>query len=101
MFAGVIHEYTFACMFALVCVCVCVNVCMCVCVCVINFLCSHFQSGVVDSARQTPLRLAIQNGKLNVVKYLITEQNIDPKGMYKLEIWRSHTTCACSSPAIC
>ena len=46
-------------------------------------MCSHFQSGVVDSARQTPLGLAIQNGKLEVVKYLITEQNIDTKGIYK------------------
>ena len=68
-------------------VCVCLFVCMLVHVCVINkrilnFLCSHFQSGVVDSARQTPLGLGIQNGKLDVVKYLITEQNIDPKGMY-------------------
>ena len=44
VFAGVIHEYTFACMFVLVCVCVCVcvsvcvHVCMRVRVCVINNL---------------------------------------------------------------
>ena len=59
---------------------------MCVCVCVINnpiFLCSYFQSGVVDSVGQTPLGLAVQIRNLKVVKYLITELNIDPKGMYK------------------
>ena len=42
-----------------------------------------FQPGVVDSDGHTPLGLAVQNGKLKVVTYLITEQNIDPKGMYK------------------
>ena len=46
-------------------------------------MCFHFQSGVVDSDGYTPLGLSVQNERLNVVKYLITEQNIDPKGMYK------------------
>ena len=75
------------CLFVWVCVGVCVCVgCVGVCVCVINnpiFLCSYFQSGVVDSVGQTPLGLAVQIRNLKVVKYLITELNIDPKGMYK------------------
>ena len=56
------------------------SVYMYVCVCDLIFLCSHFQSGVVGSDGYTPLGLAVQNGKLKVMKYLITEQNIDPKG---------------------
>ena len=44
---------------------------------------SHFQLGVVYSDGYTPLGLAVQNGKLEVVEYLITEQHIDPKGTYK------------------
>ena len=51
---------------------------------IINLGCnSHFQPGVVDSDGHTPLGLAVKNERLKVVKYLITEQNIDPKGMYK------------------
>ena len=41
---------------------------------------------MVDSDGHTPLGLAIQDGKLEVMKFLITEQNIDPKGMYVLII---------------
>ena len=43
----------------------------------------HFQLGVVDSDGYTPLGLAVKNERLKVVKYLITEQKMDPKGMYK------------------
>ena len=43
---------------------------------------SHFQPGVVNSRGYTPLRLAVINERLKVVKYLTTEQNIDLKGMY-------------------
>ena len=45
-------------------------------------LCFYFQTDVVDSNGYTPLGLAVQNGKLEVVNYLITEKNIDPKGTY-------------------
>ena len=38
---------------------------------------------MVDSDGHTPMGLAVKNEKLEVVKYLITEQNIDPKGTYK------------------
>ena len=47
------------------------------------YMCSHFQPGVVDSDGYTPLGLAVKNERLKVVKYLITEQKMDPKGMYK------------------
>ena len=46
-------------------------------------LCSHFQPGVVNRDGYTPLGLAVKNERLKIVKYLITEQNIDPKGTYK------------------
>ena len=81
---------------ACVCVCVCVGVWVwvwvwvwvCVCLRINNnviliVLCSYFQTGVVDSNGYTPLGLAVQNGMLEVVNYLITEQNIDPKGTYR------------------
>ena len=45
-------------------------------------VCSHFQLGVVDSDGYTPLGLAVKNERLRVVKYLITEQNVDPKRTY-------------------
>ena len=43
---------------------------------------SHFQPGVVNSRGYTPLRLAVINERLKVVKYFTTEQNIDLRGMY-------------------
>ena len=43
----------------------------------------HCQLGVVDSDGYTPLGLAVKNERLKVVKYLITEQNMDPKGTYQ------------------
>ena len=50
---------------------------------IINLGCnSHFQPGVVNSRGYAPLRLAVINERLKVVKYLTTEQNIDLKGMY-------------------
>ena len=50
---------------------------------IINLGCnSHFQPGVVNNDGYTPLGLAVLNGKLKVVKYLTTEQNIDLRGMY-------------------
>ena len=50
---------------------------------IINLGCnSHFQPGVVNSRGYTPLRLAVINKRLKVVKYLTTEQNIDLRGMY-------------------
>ena len=56
-------------------------------VCVESFiliiLCSYFQPVVVDKDGRTPLRLAIQNGKLEVVNYLIVQQNIGLQGMYE------------------
>ena len=45
--------------------------------------CSHFQPGVVNGDGYTPLGLAVKNERLNVVKYLITEENMDPNGTYK------------------
>ena len=51
---------------------------------IINFGCnSHFQPGVVNSRGYTPLRLAVKYEELKVVNYLITEQNVDPKGTYQ------------------
>ena len=51
---------------------------------IINLGCnSHFQPGVVNDDGYTPLGLAVQYEKLKVVNYLITEQNVDPKGMYQ------------------
>ena len=48
---------------------------------IINLGCnSHFQPGVVNNNGYTPLGLAVMNERLKVVKYLIIEQNIDPKG---------------------
>ena len=35
---------------------------------------------MVNKDGLTPLRLAVQNGKLEVVNYLIVEQNVDLKG---------------------
>ena len=50
---------------------------------IINLGCnSHFQPGVVNDDGYTPLGLAVLNEELKIVKYLITEQNIDLKGMY-------------------
>ena len=50
---------------------------------IINFGCNpHFQPGVVNDDGYTPLGLAVKNKRLKIVKYLITEQNIDLKGMY-------------------
>ena len=76
------------CSYWCVCVYVCACVCACACVhaCVINkviliILCSYFQPGVVDKDGHTPLRLAVQNGKLQVVNYLIVEQNVGLQGM--------------------
>ena len=46
-------------------------------------MCSDFQLGLVNSDGYTPLGLAVMNERLKVVKYLITEQNMDPKGTYK------------------
>ena len=65
-----------------------VSIGVCVCVRVINkvfliILCSHFQPGVVDKAGHTPLSLAVQNGKLEVVNYLIVEQNVGLQGRYE------------------
>ena len=49
----------------------------------INLGCnSHFQPGVVNKDGHTPLRLAVMNEGLKIVKYLTTEQNIDLRGMY-------------------
>ena len=51
---------------------------------IINLGCnSHFQPGVVNRNGYTPLGLAVKNERLKVVKYLITEQNVDPKGTYQ------------------
>ena len=50
---------------------------------IINLGCnSHFQPGVVNINGYTPLRLAVLNKRLKIVKYLTTEQNIDLRGMY-------------------
>ena len=79
------------------CVCVCVRALLCVfmrsrvCVCAYIYACiiiliilrPHFQPGVVNKDGRTPLRLAVQNGKLEIVNYLITEQNIEPTGKYQ------------------
>ena len=52
---------------------------------IINLGCnSHFQPSVVNSRGYTPLRLAVINEGLKIVKYLTTEQNIDLRGMYML-----------------
>ena len=45
------------------------------------YVCSNFQPDVVSKDGFAPLGLAVINGKLEVVKYLISEQYIDPKGM--------------------
>ena len=51
---------------------------------IINLGCnSHFQPGAVNNGGYTPLGLAVKNEWLKVVKYLITEQNVDPKGTYQ------------------
>ena len=42
----------------------------------------HFQPGVVNNDGYTPLGLAVKYERLKIVKYLITEQNIDLRGMY-------------------
>ena len=50
---------------------------------IINLGCnSHFQLGVVNDDGYSPLRLAVENKWLKIVKYLTTEQNIDLRGMY-------------------
>ena len=54
---------------------------------VIINLYSHFQPGVVNNNGYTPLRLAVTNKRLKVVKYLTTEQNIDLRGI--------HVLCTC------
>ena len=46
------------------------------------YVCSYFQPGVVNKYGYTPLRLAVINKRLEVVKYLVTERNIDLKGAY-------------------
>ena len=38
---------------------------------------------MVDKDGRTPLRLAVQIGKLEVVNHLIVEQNVGLKGMYE------------------
>ena len=44
---------------------------------------SHFQPGVVNDDGYTPLRLAVINKRLKIVKYLLTtKQYIDLRGMY-------------------
>ena len=48
---------------------------------IINLGC-HFQPGVVNDAGYTPLRVAVKNNKLKVVKYLTKEQKIDLRGIY-------------------
>ena len=51
---------------------------------IINLGCnSHFQPAVVNSRGYTPLGLAVESKWLHIVKYLITEQNVDPKGTYQ------------------
>ena len=72
------------------CVCVCALLCVCLHVCVYNLFvsfcvltCMYFQPGVVTKDGRTPLKLAVQNGKLEVVNYLITGQNIEPTGKYQ------------------
>ena len=51
---------------------------------------SHFQPGVVNDAGYTPLGLAVKYERLKIVKYLITEQNMDPKGTcINNSLWRS------------
>ena len=50
---------------------------------IINLGCnSHFKPGVVNSRGHTPLRLAVINERLKVVKYFTTEQNINLRSMY-------------------
>lgn len=39
-----------------------------------------YHAGMVDRKGHTPLELAVLFGKLEVVKYLVKEQNIDIKG---------------------
>ena len=51
-------------------------------VCTLLYMCCYFQPGAVNSDGYTPLGRAVKNEELNVVKYLITERNIDPKGTY-------------------
>ena len=51
---------------------------------IINLGCySHFQPGVVNDDGYTPLGLAVEYERLKVVKYLITEKNVDPNGTYQ------------------
>ena len=56
---------------------------MSVCVFILILLCSYFQPGVVDKDGRTPLKLAIQKRNLEVVNYLIVEQNVGLQGMYE------------------
>ena len=60
----------------------CLGRCSCVCF-IFIILCSYFQPGVVDKDGRTPLRLAVQNGKLEVVNYLIVKHNVGLQGMYE------------------
>ena len=46
------------------------------------YVCSYFQPGVVNSRGDTPFGVAIKYQQLEVIKYFITEQNVDPKGTY-------------------
>ena len=38
---------------------------------------------MVDKDGRTPLKLAVRNGKLEVVNYLIVQQNVGLKGRYE------------------
>ena len=62
VFAGVIHEYTFACMywFVCVCVCVCVYVRACVRVCEESYSCSYDEILLGNDKHQTTYRCTIQ-----------------------------------------
>ena len=66
-----------------VCLGGCSSSCLCVCIIILVILCSYFQPGVVDKDGHTPLRLAVQNGKLEVVNYLIVKHDVGLQGMYE------------------
>ena len=46
------------------------------------YVCSYFQPDVVNDDGYTPFGQAIIHKRLEVIKYFITEQNVDPKGTY-------------------
>ena len=84
------HETRLLGFFRVICVCVRVSEWLCAfaCECVINkpiliIPSSYFQPVVVNKDGRTPLKLAVHNGKLEVVNYLITERNIEPAGKYQ------------------